>query len=86
MQKLTQAATDGSGNLLAISIEAARNRATVGEISEALEKVYGRYQATATTVSGVYKGEISDDSLEEIQGVITEFVEEEGTVSTYSGC
>jgi methylmalonyl-CoA mutase len=62
---LTQCAESGEGNLLALSVEAARRRATLGEISDALEKVYGRYQATATASSGVYIAEAgeSDDIL-----------------------
>jgi len=51
---LTASAESGNGNLLQLSIQAARARATVGEMTEALEKVYGRYQAEIRTVSGVY--------------------------------
>ncbi|MBX2808929.1 MAG: methylmalonyl-CoA mutase [Cellvibrionaceae bacterium] len=54
LAQLQQAARTGEGNLLALSIEAARARATVGEISAALEAVYGRFHAQAQTVSGVY--------------------------------
>ena len=58
---LTAAAGSGEGNLLALSIAAARARATVGEMSDALEKVFGRYEASIQTVQGVYQSEASDD-------------------------
>ncbi|MFM7224478.1 MAG: methylmalonyl-CoA mutase family protein, partial [Actinomycetota bacterium] len=51
---LTAAANDGTGNLLELSIEATRARATVGEISDALERAFGRYRANIRTISGVY--------------------------------
>jgi methylmalonyl-CoA mutase len=54
---LTKAADTGHGNLLALAIDAARAKATVGEISDALEKVYGRHSATIRTISGVYRAE-----------------------------
>ena len=54
------AARDGSGNLLELSIEAARARATVGEISAALEAVWGRYQATTTAVGDIYANTLGD--------------------------
>ena len=57
LDALTKAADTGEGNLLALAIDAARLRATVGEISDALEKVYGRYEATIRSVKGVYKSE-----------------------------
>ncbi len=57
LDMLTEAARDGSGNLLALSIDAVRARATVGEISDALEKVYGRHRADIMKVSGVYAAE-----------------------------
>lgn len=52
---------DDSSNLLALAIDAARKRATLGEISEAIEKVFGRYKATIRSISGVYQAEVSDD-------------------------
>jgi methylmalonyl-CoA mutase cobalamin-binding domain/chain len=58
---LTKAAEDGSGNLLALAVAAARSRATLGEISTALEKVFGRYQAVNRTISGVYSSESQDN-------------------------
>jgi len=57
LDELTSAAA-GQGNLLALAIDAARAKATVGEISDALEKVYGRHQAEIRTISGVYRDEV----------------------------
>jgi methylmalonyl-CoA mutase len=54
LERLTAGARDGQGNLLEYSIEAMRRRATVGEVSEALEKVWGRHRATTREVTGVY--------------------------------
>ena len=62
LNALTQAAESGTGNLLALGVEAARAKATVGEISDALEKVWGRHVAETKTVSGVYGGEIGTDT------------------------
>jgi len=59
LNNLTQAAFSGKGNLLALAVEAARARATLGEISAAMEKAFGRYQATSQTVQGVYAKEIA---------------------------
>ena len=61
LEALYQAALTGQGNLLALAVEAARERATLGEISEALERVYGRYQAQVRSISGVYAKELSQD-------------------------
>jgi methylmalonyl-CoA mutase len=58
---LTNAAQSGSGNLLELAARAARARATLGEISTALEKVFGRYQAVNRTISGVYSSESQDN-------------------------
>jgi methylmalonyl-CoA mutase len=62
LEALTDAAKSGEGNLLELAIEATRRRATVGEISDALESVYGRFVAQAQTVSGVYGAAYADDS------------------------
>jgi methylmalonyl-CoA mutase len=62
LAKLTEAATDGTGNLLALAINAARARATVGEISDALEEPWGRYRAVTRSISGVYSGAYKDDA------------------------
>jgi methylmalonyl-CoA mutase len=62
LEALTNAAGAKDGNLLALAIDAARAKATVGEISDALEKVYGRYEATVRSVSGVYSSEAGKDA------------------------
>jgi methylmalonyl-CoA mutase len=62
LEALTNAAASGAGNLLELGVEAARARATVGEISGALEKVYGRYRAEIRSISGVYGGQYADDA------------------------
>jgi methylmalonyl-CoA mutase len=61
LEALTQAAGSGEGNLLALSVDAARKRATLGEISYALEHVYGRYKAVIRSISGVYSSESQDN-------------------------
>ena len=79
LKALGEAARNGTGNLLSLAIEATRARATVGEISSALEGVYGRYQATIRSISGVYAGEWEgDEGLERIRTDIAGFAEEEG--------
>ncbi|MDI9974588.1 methylmalonyl-CoA mutase [Rhodococcus sp. IEGM 1307] len=66
-------------NLLALAIDAARAKATVGEISEALEKVYGRHQAEIRTISGVYRDEAGKvDNISKATELVEKFVEEEG--------
>lgn len=61
LDALTRAAETNEGNLLALAIDAARKRASLGEISTALEKVYGRYKAVIRSISGVYSSESKDD-------------------------
>ncbi len=80
LDALTNCAASGVGNLLDLCVTAARVRATVGEMSSALEKVYGRHQATIQTVSGVYGGEMgsNNDALNIVQGKIESFVKKEG--------
>ncbi len=63
LSNLTQAAKLGEGNLLDLAVKAARNRATLGEISDALEVFFGRHKAVHKTISGVYSKEIKDDKL-----------------------
>ncbi len=58
LEALSKSAKSGEGNLLELAIDAARHRATVGEISDALEKVWGRYQATIRSIEGVYRSEV----------------------------
>ena len=79
LNALIQAAEDGSGNLLALAIDAARVRATVGEISDALEKIYGRHRAVTRSVSGVYASAYSgDEAFNEINKEIQDFATAEG--------
>jgi len=79
LDALTQAAQEESGNLLALAIEAARARATVGEISDALEKVYGRYRAMTHSISGVYGAAYEDDQgFADMQEEIERFARAEG--------
>ena len=61
LQNLQDAARLGTGNLLALAVEAARSRATLGEISSTLEAVFGRYKAVINSISGVYKKAIKED-------------------------
>ena len=62
LRKITECAGTGKGNLLALAVEAARENATLGEISDACEEVWGRYQPGWRTISGVYSSEISRDT------------------------
>ncbi len=62
LEALTKCAETGTGNLLALAIDAARARASVGEISWALEKVWGRHRAVIQAISGVYSGEVGESS------------------------
>jgi methylmalonyl-CoA mutase len=79
LDNLTKAAESGKGNLLAISIEAARERATLGEISFALEKVYGRYKAVIRSISGIYSSESKDnESFKKARELADKFAETEG--------
>ena len=79
LEALTEAAKSGEGNLLELTIEATRRRATVGEISDALETVYGRFVAQAQTVSGVYGAAYADDSdWRAIISDIDSFIEQHG--------
>ncbi len=76
---LTEAAKNKTGNLLELAVEAAKARATVGEISSALEKIYGRYNASIKTISGVYGAVYDeDDSLKPIRDKVAEFAKGEG--------
>ena len=76
---LTQGANDNSGNLLDLAIKATRARATVGEISDALEKVYGRHAAVSRTVSGVYGAVYEGDAdFAAVQADVARFAETEG--------
>ena len=68
LNALTKCAQTGIGNLLELAIDSCRARCTVGEISDALEKVWGRYQPTMRVVSGAYTSEYGD--TEEIQATL----------------
>jgi methylmalonyl-CoA mutase len=89
LEALTSSAADGhvhgslDGNLLALAVDAARAKATVGEISDALEKVYGRHQAVIRTITGVYrsesqKSESSDQAVQAVLDATAAFEEAEG--------
>ena len=79
LDAITKAAETGEGNLLELSVEAARKRASLGEISHAMEKVYGRYKAVIRSVSGVYSSESKDNSsFEKAQKKTDEFARLEG--------
>jgi methylmalonyl-CoA mutase len=80
LQALTRSAQDGNGNLLALAIDAARAKATVGEISDALEKAFGRHRAEIKSITGVYKREAAtmSDKVEKLQALIERFEDAEG--------
>ena len=79
LQNLTECAKTQQGNLLELAIIAAEKRATLGEISDALEKVYGRYKATIKSISGVYSKEIKNDpDFEKAKELANKFAELEG--------
>ena len=79
LKALSKAAETGQENLLALAVEAARLRATLGEISDALELVYGRHKASQKTISGVYKKAIKKDKLfQRAKDLADEFAELEG--------
>ena len=79
LQALSGAARDDRGNLLALSIDAARARASVGEISDALESVFGRYRARTPAISGVYGAAYEDDQqFMDIKREVETFAEREG--------
>ena len=76
---LTEAAHNKTGNLLALAIEAARARASLGEISDALEKIYGRHKAVIRSISGVYSSEYGEnDDIKAVRALADEFAEKEG--------
>ena len=79
LDALTEAASTGTGNLLELAIDAARKRASLGEISSALEKIYGRYKAVIRSISGVYSAESSDnESYKAAAAMADKFAELEG--------
>src|SRR6218665_1126200 len=79
LDQLIATAKSGEGNLLELAVDAARNRATLGEISDALETVFGRYKAQIKSFSGVYSKEIkNDESFEKAKQKADEFAKIEG--------
>ncbi|MEZ4776404.1 MAG: methylmalonyl-CoA mutase [Bacteroidia bacterium] len=79
LEALTNAAQSGEGNLLALAVEAARLRATLGEISEAMEKAFGRFRPTTQSVSGVYAQEVmKNPAFEKARKMADEFASKEG--------
>jgi methylmalonyl-CoA mutase len=79
LDKLIECAKTGEGNLLELAVDAARNRTTLGEISDALETVFGRYKAQIKSFSGVYSKEIKDDkSFEQAKQLADAFAKKEG--------
>lgn len=81
LEHLSNAAERKEGNLLELAVDAARAKATVGEISDALEKVYGRHQAVIRTISGVYRdeaGQAGDSLVQQVLDATAEFEEAQG--------
>ncbi|HHM21810.1 MAG TPA: methylmalonyl-CoA mutase [Bacteroidetes bacterium] len=79
LNKLSQLAKTGKGNLLCAAVEAARHRATLGEISQAMERVFGRYLPTSRPVTGVYSNEIKmERTFERARKLTDRFAEKEG--------
>jgi methylmalonyl-CoA mutase len=79
LDKLSEAAQNGEGNLLELAVDAARARASIGEISDAIEKASGRHKAVIRSISGVYSSNFSDtEAIEEVKTMAGEFLENEG--------
>jgi methylmalonyl-CoA mutase len=79
LNAITKAAETGKGNLLALSIEAARARASLGEISDAMEKVFGRHKAVIRSISGVYSAEFGEEEdVAKVRKMTDEFEKHEG--------
>ncbi|WP_432358694.1 methylmalonyl-CoA mutase [Sporosarcina sp. UB5] len=79
LEAITEAARSGNGNLLTLCVNAARARATIGEISDAIEKVSGRHKAVIRSVSGVYSSNFSNtEEIDEVKEMTDEFLENEG--------
>ena len=76
LEAITKCAGGGKGNLLDLAVDAARKRATLGEISDAMEKVFGRHTATIRSISGIYSAEAStDESFQEAKNLADKFAE-----------
>ena len=79
LETLTEVARSGEGNLLACAVDAARARATIGEISDAIESVSGRHKAVIRSVSGVYSSNFSNaEEIDEVKAMADDFLENEG--------
>ncbi len=79
LEALTSAAESGQGNLLALAVDAARARATLGEISDAMEKVYGRHMAVVRSISGVYGREFGENQqIAEVRRMSDDFAKRHG--------
>ncbi len=79
LEAITRCAETGEGNLLELAVHAARERATLGEISDAMEKVFGRYTATINAISGVYEKEADmNETFQQAQQLSDAFAEKEG--------
>jgi len=79
LEKLHECAKNGVGNLLELAVDAARQRASLGEISDACEKVFGRHQAVIHSISGVYSKEFGErHEIKDVQKLTDEFAKEEG--------
>ncbi len=79
LNAISESAATGKGNLLALAIEAAKARASLGEISSAMEKHFGRYQAVIRSISGVYKSEFgTNNTMSDIKQMIESFEKKEG--------
>jgi methylmalonyl-CoA mutase len=78
--ELTRVARSGEGNLLAAAVEAARTKATVGEISDAMEKVFGRHRATIQAITGVYSHEIGEnmEDVKKVRALTDDFARRDG--------
>jgi methylmalonyl-CoA mutase len=79
LSAITEAARSGEGNLLELAVDAARKRATLGEISDAMENAFGRYKAVIRSISGVYSGEVKrNEDFVTAQEMADRFAEQEG--------
>ncbi|GKV64548.1 MULTISPECIES: methylmalonyl-CoA mutase [Sporosarcina] len=79
LKAIAESAESGEGNLLALAVDAARARATIGEISDAIESVSGRHKAVIRSVSGVYSSNFSnEEEIQEVTDMTEEFLENEG--------
>ena len=80
LETLTHAASSGEGNLLGLAVDAARAKATVGEISDAMEKAFTRHEAKPNVISGVYANDFGNDSkaIVEVRDMVSRFAERQG--------